>query len=162
MNGEKFTESTVVAGDTTYYAHFTRVVKYTNCGGCAIENGIASDFGEERYVKSIDEFDFSMDFDITLVVNVGENANAMQQAFGVAKGMDFEFGVFNGRFLWEVSGRKWSKDDEKSTWPIGNVVVSPGRTYWLKVVKRGKIVQCFVSEDGESWTRDFQTTREID
>lgn len=168
-NGSRITSETIVTEDKTYYAHWKRYIAYTNVGGVNIDSdGIATGFGPGKYLLSVRELDFTRDFEIVIAATTGSGTAAdwdgtvkdviqiNQEVFGmIAPGSDIEFGIYRGKFCWEVvNGWIGGPDDGSNT--LGEHDISENTKYWWRVTKKGNLITCYYSTDGSAWEPDYE------
>ena len=156
--GNEVTQDTIVTNDLTCTCQWEKsYIEYEKVGNVQLdENKIASNFGSYDYLKTLDDINSSDSTTIVIKCQTGSDITSNQGTFGLmARGANVEFGVYNGKFMWEIVTGSWA------TQSLGQIDVYPNTIYWQKVEKIGNEINCYISTDGTTWQLDYSGNRNI-
>ena len=150
--GEVIDRNRLVDSNATYYAHWIRIITYVNKGNVQIANGVASGFSSTNYLVTNESLNFKEKFEIVMKAKTGSDITTDQEVMETyTSDTNLGFGVKNKKFAWEFV--------EKKYWDVSNGIVKPNANtdYWFKYARESDgYMRCYISTDGETWTKDYQ------
>lgn len=151
--GDVITSETIATENTTYYAHYNRILYYKNKGGVIQDDEVWSGFSGSAWLQTIKSLNFNYDFDLVMNATTSDNVTANQDLIGIH--WSIEFGTYKGKFMWEVFtpgnadtfGSHACEANKNYYWRLVNTRNQSGSSYTNHL-------DCYISEDGINWSLD--------
>ena len=149
--GDVITSETIATENTTYYAHYNRILYYKNKGGVIQDDEVWSGFSGSAWLQTIKSLNFNYDFDLVMNATTSDNVDANQDLIGIHSSI--EFGTYKGKFMWEV----FTPGNANT---FGSHACEANKNYYWRLVntrnpsESTNHLDCYISEDGINWILD--------